>query len=237
MTHLQDELNRLRDSLNYMSYQVMNQLSKSVDSLTKFDKDLAHEVIRHEKRINALEIQIDKECETIFTLMTPVAKDMRFVFATLKINTDLERIADYAENISLMVVELEKPFDKALLDELRFEEMSKTALSMLTDTIAGFSSENADMARGVFGDDAIINEIHRKARPIIANQCRKDPDNILSYMDLWSVIRRIERVGDHITNVAEEIIFYLEATVVKHSGKQSLKKGNGRNKKNNEDNK
>lgn len=231
MTHLQDELNKLRDSLNDMSYQVMNQLSKSVESLMKFDKDLAHEVIRHEKRINALEIKIDKECEFIFTLMNPVAKDMRFVFATLKINTDLERIADYAENISLMVVELEKPFDKALLNELEVEKMANTALAMLTDTIAGYSTENADITRGVFADDAIINEIHRKAKPVIANQCKKDPDNILSYMDLWSVVRRIERVGDHITNVAEEIIFYLEATVLKHSGKQTQKKGNGRTNK------
>lgn len=230
MTHLQDELNKLKDSLNEMSFQVMNQLSKSVDSLINFDKDLAQEVIRHEKRINALEIQIDKECETIFTLMTPVAKDMRFVFATLKINNDLERIADYAENISLMVMELERPFDKQLLEELKLEEMSKTALSMLTDTIASYGSENADMARSVFTQDFTINEIHRKAKVIIANQCKKDPDNITNYMDLWSVVRRIERVGDHITNVAEEIIFYLEATVLKHSGKKAPKKNDRQNK-------
>ncbi|MGZ5191149.1 MAG: phosphate signaling complex protein PhoU [Flavisolibacter sp.] len=230
MTHLQDELNNLRESLNQMSYQVMNQLSKSVDSLINFDKDLAQEVIRHEKRINALEIQIDKECETIFTLMTPVAKDMRFVFATLKINNDLERIADYAENISLMVMELEKPFDKQLLVELKLEEMSKTALSMLTDTIASYGNENAEMARSVFTADFIINEIHRKAKVIIVNQCKKDPDNITSYIDLWSVVRRIERVGDHITNVAEEIIFYLEATVLKHSGKDAPRKNGKHNK-------
>lgn len=220
MTHLQDELNNLKDSLNEMSFQVMSQLSKSIDSLLRFDKDLAQEVIRHEKRINALEIQIDKECEAIFTLMTPVAKDMRFVFASLKINNDLERIADYAENISIIVMELENPFDEQLLKEVKIEEMSKTALSMLTDTIAGYSSGNADLARGVFMQDIIINEIHRKAKLIIAKQCKNDPENIMNYIDLWSVVRRLERVGDHITNVAEEIIFYLEATVLKHSAKR-----------------
>lgn len=229
MTHLQDELNKLKDSLNQMSYQVMSQLSKSVESLITFDKDLAQQVIRNEKRINALEIEIDKECEIIFTLMTPVAKDMRFVFATLKINNDLERIADYAENIGLMVMALEKPFEKSLLEELRLEEMSTTALSMLTDTIAAYSSENAQLARGVFTEDLIINDIQRKAKVIITNECKKDIDNIINYMDLWSVVRRLERVGDHITNVAEEIIFYLEATVLKHSGKVSP----GKDRKNN----
>src|SRR5688500_8122810 len=117
MTHLQDELNKLKDSLTEMSYQVMNQLQKSVDSLKDFDKELAQEVIRNEKRINALELKIDRECEIIFSLMAPVAKDMRFVFATLKINNDLERIADYAENISLVVMELNQPFEKELLEQ------------------------------------------------------------------------------------------------------------------------
>lgn len=229
MTHLQNELDKLKNSLNEMSYQVMSQLSKSVESLIKFDKHLAQEVIRHEKRINALEIQIDKECETIFTLMTPVAKDMRFVFATLKINNDLERIADYAENNSHMVIELKKPFERALLEELAVEEMSKIVLSMLADTITAYSTENAEMARAVFMEDMRVNEIHRKAKQIIADQCKNDPDNIINYMDLWSVIRRLERIGDHITNVAEEIIFYLEASVLKHSTKKSIKKENGRN--------
>jgi len=80
-------------------------------------------------------------------------------------------------------------------------------------------------------EDVRVNEIHRKAKQIIADQCKKDPDNITNYMDLWSVIRRLERIGDHITNVAEEIIFYLEASILKHSGKQSVKKENGRNNK------
>ena len=96
MIHLEDELKQLKASLTEMSYQVMNQLQKSVDSLNDFDKELAQEVIRNEKRINAHELKIDKECEVIVSLMAPVARDMRFVFATLKINNNLERIADYA---------------------------------------------------------------------------------------------------------------------------------------------
>ena len=125
-----------------------------------------------------------------------------------------------------MVMELDQPFDTSLLEELRLAEMSETALSMLIDIITAYGSENANMARGVFTDDLILNDIHRKATAIIANQCRKDPDNIINYMNLWSVIRRIERVGDHITNIAEEIIFYLEATVLKHAEKHPAKKNN-----------
>jgi phosphate transport system protein len=230
MLHLQDELNNLKDSLTEMSYQVMNQIEKSVNSITNFDKDLAQEVIRNEKRINALELKIDRECEIIFSLMAPVAKDMRFVFATLKINNDLERIADYAENNSLMVMELNQPFEEKLLEDLRLMEMHQKALSMMTDVITAYSSENSEVARGVFTDDFILNEIHRAAKPIIAAQCKKDPDNIGSYMDLWSVIRRLERIGDHLTNISEEIIFYLEAKVLKHEGKQTAKKKIKKNK-------
>ena len=224
MTRLQEELIHLKESLNQMSFLVINQLSKSIDSLTRFDKDLAQEVIRNEKRVNAMEIDIDKKCESIFTLMTPVAKDMRFVFSSLKINTDLERIADYAENIAFMVMELKRPFEDKLLEELQLKKMSDTALIMLADTITAYGSENADMARGVFTNDFIIDDIKRKAQFIIATQIKKDLDNIIDYMDLWSVIRRVERVGDHITNVAEEIIFHIEATVIKHSEKSPSRK-------------
>lgn len=221
MIHLEDELKQLKASLTEMSYQVMNQLQKSVDSLNDFDKELAQEVIRNEKRINAHELKIDKECEIIVSLMAPVARDMRFVFATLKINNNLERIADYAENISLAVMELTHPYDKDLLQQLRMEEMQKTALTMMADVITAYESENSEIARGVFMDDFTINEIHRAAKPLIAAQCRKDPDNILSYMDLWSAVRRLERIGDHLTNIAEEIIFYVDATVLKHEGKEA----------------
>jgi len=224
MIHLEDELKKLKDSLKEMSYQVMSQLQKSVDSLHDFDKELAQEVIRNERRVNALELKIDKECEVICSLMAPVAKDMRFVFATLKINNDLERIADYAENISLVVMGLDHPYQKPLLEQLRLGEMQKTALSMMTDVITAYETDNSEIARGVFMEDFTLNEIHRAAKPLIAEQCRKDPDNIMSYMDLWSVVRRLERVGDHLTNIAEEIIFYLDATVLKHEGKEPFNK-------------
>src|SRR5688500_11710151 len=147
MIQLQGELGKLKERLKQMSYQVMSQLLKSIESLTNFDKDLAQEVIRNEKRVNALELQIDKECETIFTLMTPVAKDMRFVFATLKINNDLERVGDYAENNALMVSELKKPFDPAILEQLRLAEMTDIASSMLSNVIVAYSTENSQMAR------------------------------------------------------------------------------------------
>ncbi len=224
MIHLEDELNKLKDSLTEMSYQVMSQLQKSGEALQGFDKELAQEVIRNERRVNALELKIDKECEVICSLMAPVAKDMRFVFATLKINNNLERIADYAENISLVVMGLDHAYDQALLDQLRLAEMQKTALSMMADVITGYDTDNSETARGVFMADLTLNEIHKAAKPLIAEQCRKDPDNIMSYLDLWSVVRRLERIGDHLTNIAEEIIFYLDATVLKHEGKGPEKK-------------
>ncbi|MEJ7683860.1 MAG: PhoU domain-containing protein [Segetibacter sp.] len=100
MTHLQEQLDQLREDLSDMAFLVESQLKKSLLSLFEKDEDLANEVLHNEKRVNAFELKIDKDCENIFALLTPVAHDMRLVFATLKINADLERIGDYADGIA-----------------------------------------------------------------------------------------------------------------------------------------
>src|SRR5687767_1753902 len=100
MTHLQEQLDNLRKSLTEMASLVEKQLEKSIDALLEEDEDKANEVLHAERRVNAFELKIDNDCENIFALLTPVAHDMRFVFATLKINGDLERIGDYAESIA-----------------------------------------------------------------------------------------------------------------------------------------
>ena len=125
MTRLQEDLKTLRESLSDMATLVKNQLRKSICSLLEEDEGLANEVIVNEKRVNAMELKIDRECEQIFALLNPVAHDMRFVFSTLKINADLERIADYAEDIASMVLIGKKTFDKDLIKTIRLREMSE----------------------------------------------------------------------------------------------------------------
>lgn len=229
MTHLEAELQRLKDQIIDMMYLVRNQLLKAKEAFINLDKDLAREIIHYETRVNATELSIDKDCEKILALFNPVAIDLRFVIASLKVNTQLERMGDHAEGMSVYVTRLEEAYEADLLKELRFKEMFDTVLSMIDDAIHAFNFENTKLARWVFGKDATANEINRNAAAIISKYAKKNPSKIDKYLLLFSTIKKIERVGDLAKNIAEETIFYTEAKVLKHkkksekSGKKSKK--------------
>ena len=220
MTHLEEELHKLYLQMIDMANLVTGQISKSISAMIDADQDLAREVIFNEKRVNAYELKIDKDCENIFTLLNPFAQDMRFVFATLKINYNFERIGDNAEGISHYVLLADKGFDKALLELCRFEQMAVTVNEMLADVTKAYIDKDPKQARGVFQKDSILDVINKSATDLSASYIRENPDNIMQALYLLTIIRKVERVGDHITNIAEEIIFYMEAKVLKH-GKKS----------------
>ena len=219
MTHLQERLDQLKNSLADMATLVERQLSKSVCSLLEEDEDLANEVLHNERRVNAFELKIDKDCENIFALLTPVAHDMRLVFATLKMNADLERIGDYAEGVANIVVLGKKQFDQELVKKLDIKEMFEITDAMLKDVIAAYAENDSRLARSVFSRDILVNDINHKAMSIVSEYCQNNNDRIPQAINLLSIVRKIERVGDHITNIAEEIIFYKEAQVLKHGNK------------------
>lgn len=219
MTHLQEQLDQLKKSLSDMASLVESQLRKSIHSLLEEDDDLANEVLHHEKRVNAFELKIDKDCENIFALLTPVAQDMRLVFATLKINADLERIGDYAEGIARIVVLSKNNFDKNLLLELEVKRMYEIVHAMFKDVMEAYTENDSRLARSVFSRDLFVNDINHRALDIVVKSCRNQQDCIPHAINLLSIIRKIERVGDHITNIAEEIIFFKEAQVLKHGNK------------------
>jgi phosphate transport system protein len=224
MKHLEQELRRLKDQVIDTMYLVRNQLHKAKEAFTEHDQDLAREVRHYETRVNANELSIDRDCENILALHSPVAIDLRFVIASLKVNTQLERMGDHADAIAGYVLKLDGPYDEELLKKLRFKEMFDTVLSMIDDAIHAFNFENTKLARWVFGKDATANEINRDADIIIAEYVRKNPEKIEKYLLLFSVIKKIERVGDLAKNVAEETIFYTEAKVLKHKKKMDAAK-------------
>ncbi len=219
MTHLQEQLEHLKESLLEMAMLVQKQLMKSVEALLQEDRDLANEVLYNEKRVNAFELGIDKDCEQIFALLSPVAHDMRFVFATLKTNGDLERIGDYAEGIAKLVLAGIDEFDRDLSKDIQLKRMYEVAYAMLEDVIQAYSTDNTKLARSVFSRDLELNKINQELTPKIVEYCRTNPDRINQALLQLSIVRRLERVGDHVTNIAEEIIFYKEATVLKHGNK------------------
>ncbi|WP_423147387.1 phosphate signaling complex protein PhoU [Rubrolithibacter danxiaensis] len=219
MTHLEEELQKLKGQMTEMALLVTSQIEKSLTSLSAEDIDLAREVIFNEKRVNAYELAIDKDCENILALLNPFATDMRFVFATLKINTNFERIGDNAEGIANYVLLAEKSFDKKLLTLTRFSEMADTVKIMLNTVTRSYTESNAKLARTIFKQDTVLDEINKACTDVLAAYSKENPDNIHQALYLLTIIRKLERVGDHITNIAEEIIFYLEAKVLKHGKK------------------
>ena len=201
------------------------QLENAREAFLNHDSDLAEEVLHTENRVNALDLKIDRDCERFIALHNPVASDLRFVLALRKINFDLERIGDHAYGISKYIVEVDTLVASGQLEKLRVEEMYECALSMLDDITEAYSEEDTKKARKVFKKDKILNKINIQSFKIISEEVQKDPKTIDQYLLLFTVIKKLERIGDLVTNIAEEIIFFREAEVLKHRKKKSPKKG------------
>jgi phosphate transport system protein len=216
MTHLDIELKSLKSDMHEMFDLVQNQMEKALKSLRDFDKDLAREVRINEKRVNSFELKLDRDCENIIALFNPVAIDLRFVLACLKINSNLERIGDIAEGIAQFVLNINNPPDKELLDKTRVVEMFEIANSILADVTRAFDSEDTSLARNIFLKDEMLDEINLASSKAVADFITANPDKINQSLYMLSTIRKLERSGDQSKNIAEEIIFYIEAKVLKH---------------------
>jgi phosphate transport system protein len=217
MTHIPNELNALKNSLLEMGNLVLNQLVKSRASLENFDKELVEEITRNEKRVDAFELKINMDCENILALFSPVANDLRFVLAALKTNYNLERIGDYAYNISTIVRDLEKPIDLHTIKEMKIPEMFEISVTMFQTIMKALEDEDSQRARLVFKKDERLDVIKMRSNDLATSLIRKDPDHTHDYLCLLSVIRKLERVGDQTKNMAEELIFHLEAKVLRHA--------------------
>lgn len=220
MSHLEAELKNLKSEMLEMFSLVVTQLEKSKQALVTLDKDLAREILVNEKRVNGFELKLDRDCENTIALFTPVAIDLRFVLACLKINSNLERIGDIAEGISQFVLNIKLELEKDLLQRTRLIEMFDTAIKILHDVMEAFDKEDTKLARSVFKMDEVLDEINLNANEAVADFIRSTPERINQSLYLLSAIRKLERVGDQCKNISEEIIFYIEAKVLKHKSRE-----------------
>lgn len=222
-------LDQHREGLNQTGLEMLNlcekQLENAREAFFNHDNDLAEEVLHTENRVNALDLKIDRDCERFIALHNPVASDLRFVLALRKINFDLERIGDHAFGISKYIIELDTPIEERLLEKMRVKEMFEATLSMLEDITNAYVEVNTKIARKVFKKDKVLNEINMQAFSIISEEVKKDATLIDQFLLLFSVIKKLERIGDLITNIAEEIIFFREAEVLKHQKKKKVNRG------------
>jgi phosphate transport system protein len=219
MSQLEEELKHLKNDTIGMWKLCISQIKKTQEALITFDKDLAHEVVANEKRVNGLELKIDRDCENLFALFNPVAIDLRFVLAVLKINSNLERTGDIAEGIGKFIVHAKNPFDTKILELTQVIIMLEEASDMLQDVLKAFETEDTRLARSIFKRDELLNVINFNAHAVVADYIKQNPEDVEQGLYILSTIRKLERVGDHCKNMAEEIIFYVEAKVLKHINK------------------
>ncbi|MCD8267152.1 MAG: phosphate signaling complex protein PhoU [Parabacteroides sp.] len=224
MKVIDQEIASLKNSISEMWALVHQQLYNAGEAMLTGNKELAYKVISRERRVNAFELKIDSDCEDIITLYAPVAVDLRFVLAMYKINTNLERLGDFAESIARFAGNLPdgEPVDPELMKATRVEDMLQELLSMLSLAQEAFEKENSEIASRIFLKDNLIDEINHRSTKIIADYIESHPGSALVGLYMAGVIRKMERFGDHCTNIAEELIFYLDAKVMKHIGKTEI---------------
>ncbi|MDO9137634.1 MAG: phosphate signaling complex protein PhoU [Lutibacter sp.] len=199
---------------------VHKQVQLAYEAFTSFDTDLAEEVILKENRVNALDVRIEKDTDHFIALYSPVATDLRFALALLKINYNLERIGDQAFDISNHTIDLNQKLVPELVERMQFNLMFETLESMFKDVITAYTDENLKVARKVFKKDKIINEINAKAFDIVAEDAIKNPELIRQYLMALVVMKKFEKVGDLLKNISESIIYFIDAEILKHKKKK-----------------
>ena len=222
MSNLEAALEELRNSLLEMAELVSLQLTNCKLVIENNDSDLADEIISMDKRVNAMELKIDRECENILALYNPVATDLRFVMAGLKTNHDLERIGDNIRGIAKASDGVSIKKDAAFLKEFRVTEMFNTTVAMLADVYNAMEEDNTQLVRKIFKKEAKLDKIDRRALSVATKLLKEHPEKSMAILSLYSVVKKLERIGDLCTNLGEEIIFHIEAKVLKH--KKKLKK-------------
>lgn len=224
MTHLDTELNELKVNILEMWNLVISQMNKGEEALRTFDRDLAREVVETEKRVNMFDLKIDKDCENIFALFQPVATDLRLILTSLKINNNLERIGDIAASIAEFTLKADRDFNKDILERTKIFEMYAIAREMLSDTLEAFDKEDTRLARTMFNRDNLLDGLDSRALDVLTQSITEDQDQVRNNLLVMSMVHKLERVGDQTKNIAEEIIFYFEAKVLKHKKrKEKLK--------------
>ena len=217
-TSFDQELADLKDSILKMGVIVQELIHKSVESLKKRDKDLAKEVIKQDEKVDILELEIDEKCINLIARRQPKAKDLRFINTATRIATDLERMGDLAEDIAERTIELAPyPLLKPLIDIPKMTELCKESVSIVLD---GFVNSNSNRVKEVWDKEAQVDELRDAIYNELVEIMTKDPKTVAKAMPLLLVSRHLERICDHATNIAEDVIYMVEGKVVKHGGPQ-----------------
>ena len=212
--HLKKEIDHLKKELLTLCGMVEDSLWQAVKSIKNRDVKLAEKVIDADIEIDQMEVKVEEDCLKILALHQPVAIDLRFIITALKINSDLERIGDLAVNIAERSEFLSRqapvdvPFD--------FETMAKKTQAMVKKSLDALINIDCDLASEVCQSDDEVDAINRQMFDLVKDQARQSPENIEILIHLLSISRHLERIADHATNIAEDVIYMVKGEIVRH---------------------
>ncbi|MBC7360977.1 MAG: phosphate signaling complex protein PhoU [Candidatus Aminicenantes bacterium] len=213
--YFDEELLELNKKILEMSAKVEAAIGNSIKALRELSREKAEAVIKEDDRIDRMELEIEEKCLNLIALYQPAAADLRFIVMSMKITTDLERIADLAVDISQRVLEIaDQPLLKPLID---IPKLATLAQGMVKDAINSFVNKDPELARSVILRDSEADELRNLVQSELINDyMRKDPESAPRAVALLLVARHLERICDHATNISEDVIYMVKAEVVKH---------------------
>lgn len=215
--HFDDDIVELRALLLQMGRSVEEALEEAIQNLIDRNASHATKIFNIEKRINQLQIDVDKTCLNLLARQSPVAKDLRVVLAIIKINNDLERMGDEAVNIARNTERLREIVLNSTYQNIPL--MAKKVQAMVKDTLTAFINTDESAARAVLKQDDEIDTLHGTIVKHILTSMEGDPAHVQELMDLIFISTNLERLGDHATNIAEDVIFIASGQDVRHLGK------------------
>ncbi len=214
MKHFVEELEELKNRLLEMGGLVESAVYRSVVAVVEKDADQAQQVLKNEARINQLEIEIDDLATRLLATQQPMAADMRFLTAAIKINNDLERMGDLAVNIVERALSLmHEPVIRPVVD---IPQMAKLTESMVRKSLDAFVRADAELAHTVLLSDDAVDDLRDAIYEELTKFMKQDPENVRPGVDLMFVARNLERLADHATNVAEDVLFLVQGVDVRH---------------------
>jgi len=212
--HLQVELEKLKKKILLMAGMAEQSVQNAAKALKARDSELAQRIVDEDQAMNELEVEIEEECLKILALHQPVAVDLRFIVAVIKINNDLERVGDMAVNIAerVLVVATKPPISFSF----NFDEMASKVEVMLKLSLDSLVNLDVDMAYRVLLMDDEVDDLKIRCYDLVKDALRNEPDRANSLINLFLVSRHLERIADHATNIAEDVIYMVEGEIHRH---------------------
>lgn len=214
--HLLRELENLKKKIFELCAMVEENLTNAIKSIVDGDEALAEKVMNYDTQIDTMEIEVEEECLKVLALYQPVAIDLRFIVAALKINSDIERVGDLAVNIAERGFRIFKVKKGEYKLDFDFEEMCYKAMDMVKKSLDAFIAFDSKLSYEVLAADDDVDALNRKMFGIFKEEVKRDPEKIELMLQYLSISRHLERIGDHATNIAEDVIYLAEGDIIRH---------------------